>query len=96
MTKQTSVSHDSACHASGDEATAFRDYAAMRDALNATERAIFFSLCGWNEWYSPVGASLGNSWRIGFESVLSVSAQPQCTMLIVVLSTDRMTTIGAE
>ena len=37
----------------------------MRDALNATGRPIFFSLCGWNEWYAPVGQSLGNSWRIG-------------------------------
>eukprot|EP01084_Bolivina_argentea_P185643 320130_1 len=37
----------------------------MRDALNATQRAIFFSLCGWNAWYSPVGESLANSWRIG-------------------------------
>jgi hypothetical protein len=28
-------------------------------------RPIFFSLCGWNPWYAPVGQSLGNSWRIG-------------------------------
>ena len=27
-------------------------------------REIYFSLCGWESWYSPVGASLGNSWRI--------------------------------
>jgi len=25
----------------------------------------FFSLCGWNNWYAPVGMSIGNSWRIG-------------------------------
>lgn len=37
----------------------------MRDALNKTGRPIFFSLCGWNNWYAPVGMSLGNSWRIG-------------------------------
>ena len=36
----------------------------MRDALNATGRPILFSLCGWHDWYSPVGAALGNSWRI--------------------------------
>jgi len=32
--------------------------------LNATGRPVFFSLCGWNSWYAPVGDSLGNSWRI--------------------------------
>lgn len=36
----------------------------MRDALNATGRPILFSLCGWRKWYGPVGASLGNMWRI--------------------------------
>eukprot|EP01097_Dermamoeba_algensis_P008547 TRINITY_DN5734_c0_g1_i1.p1 TRINITY_DN5734_c0_g1~~TRINITY_DN5734_c0_g1_i1.p1 ORF type:complete len:191 (+),score=41.77 TRINITY_DN5734_c0_g1_i1:604-1176(+) len=36
----------------------------MRDALNSTGRPIFFSLCGWHEWYAPQGQSLGNSWRI--------------------------------
>ena len=36
----------------------------MRDALNATGRPIYFSLCGWNSWYAPPGATLGNSWRI--------------------------------
>ncbi|EGD75477.1 hypothetical protein PTSG_06551 [Salpingoeca rosetta] len=36
----------------------------MRDALNKTGRPIYFSLCGWNAWYAPVGWSLGNSWRI--------------------------------
>jgi alpha-galactosidase len=36
----------------------------MRDALNSTGRQIYFSLCGWNDWYAPEGASLGNSWRI--------------------------------
>jgi len=24
----------------------------------------FFSLCGWNYWYAPVGYTLGNSWRV--------------------------------
>ena len=36
----------------------------MRDALNETGRPILFSLCGWHEWYAPVGKTLGNSWRI--------------------------------
>ena len=46
-----------------DHALAFREYAVMRDALAATDRAIYFSLCGWKPWYAPEGASLGNSWR---------------------------------
>lgn len=36
----------------------------MRDALNATKKPIFFSLCGWSPWYAPKGKSLGNAWRI--------------------------------
>jgi alpha-galactosidase len=47
-----------------DEDLAFEEYAKMRDALNATGRPIFFSLCGWRDWYAPQGAGLGNSWRI--------------------------------
>lgn len=30
-------------------------YAKMRDALNATGRPIYYSLCGWNRWYAPSG-----------------------------------------
>lgn len=26
---------------------------------------MYFDVCGWNDWYAPVGASLGNEWRIG-------------------------------
>lgn len=37
----------------------------MRDGLNATNRSIFFSLCGWETWYAPEGPKLANSWRIG-------------------------------
>lgn len=58
------VKEDS-CFASTDHATAFQDYGKMRDALNATGRKIFFALCGWEDWYAPVGSSLGNSFRIG-------------------------------
>jgi hypothetical protein len=41
--------------------------ALMRDALNATGRPIYFALCGWSSWYAPVGATLGNSWRYGYD-----------------------------
>jgi len=58
------VKEDS-CYASGDHQTAFDEYGRMRDGLNATGRPIYFSLCGWSDWYAPVGWSLGNSWRIG-------------------------------
>jgi alpha-galactosidase len=44
----------------------------MRDVLNETGKQVFFSLCGWHDWYARPdpslkytgGASLGNSWRI--------------------------------
>ena len=52
------------CYASSFHETAFAEYAAMRDALNASGRPIVFSMCGWNSWYAPRGASLGHSWRI--------------------------------
>ena len=57
------LKEDSCC---GDQnhTVAFADYAEMRDALNATARPIYFSLCGWNTWYAPEGDRLGNSWRI--------------------------------
>eukprot|EP01120_Amphizonella_sp_Union-15-10_P009643 TRINITY_DN36_c0_g1_i1.p1 TRINITY_DN36_c0_g1~~TRINITY_DN36_c0_g1_i1.p1 ORF type:complete len:414 (-),score=103.15 TRINITY_DN36_c0_g1_i1:32-1273(-) len=55
---------EDSCYATQDHAAAFEQYGKMRDALNATGRHIYFSLCGWNTWYSPVGWSLGNSWRI--------------------------------
>ena len=53
------------CYATGGNQGGLRQYATMRDALNATGRPILFSLCGWHEWYAPQGQSLGNSWRIG-------------------------------
>jgi alpha-galactosidase len=55
---------EDSCSASQDHNTAFQEYGKMRDALNATGRPIYFSLCGWNSWYAPVGSTLGNSWRI--------------------------------
>jgi len=55
---------EDSCCGDQDHATAFGDYAEMRDALNKTGRSIYFSLCGWNTWYAPQGDNLGNSWRI--------------------------------
>lgn len=52
------VKEDSCC-GSQTPSVAFADYARMRDALNATGRHIYFALCGWEDWYAPVGASLG-------------------------------------
>jgi len=56
---------EDSCYATQDHEQAFTEYGRMRDALNATGRSIFFSLCGWESWYAPVGQSLGNSFRIG-------------------------------
>lgn len=36
---------EDSCNASQDPETAYLEYATMRDALNATGRPIFFSLC---------------------------------------------------
>jgi len=55
---------EDSCCGSQVHSDAFADYARMRDALNATGRPIYFSLCGWYDWYAPVGKTLGNSWRI--------------------------------
>ena len=60
------VKEDSCC-GSQQHDVALREYAEMRDALNATGRPIFFSLCGWNSWYAERGAQLGNSWRIALD-----------------------------
>jgi hypothetical protein len=48
---------DSCC---GDQthAVAFSDYAKFRDALNATGKRVWFSLCGWESWYSPPDPAL--------------------------------------
>eukprot|EP00486_Rosalina_sp_Unknown_P014819 CAMPEP_0201591164 /NCGR_PEP_ID=MMETSP0190_2-20130828/186176_1 /ASSEMBLY_ACC=CAM_ASM_000263 /TAXON_ID=37353 /ORGANISM="Rosalina sp." /LENGTH=337 /DNA_ID=CAMNT_0048048855 /DNA_START=148 /DNA_END=1158 /DNA_ORIENTATION=+ len=57
---------EDSCYAIGSNITvAFAEYAVMRDALNATNRPIFFSLCHGTPKYGPIGMSLGNSWRIG-------------------------------
>jgi len=58
------VKEDS-CYATTDHEGAFWEYSLMRDALNATRRPMYFDICGWNDWYAPVGYSLGNEWRVG-------------------------------
>jgi len=56
---------EDSCNAAGDQTTAFAEYSNMSMALNSTGRPIFFSLCGWHDWYAPIGAKIANSWRIG-------------------------------
>lgn len=46
------------CSASQDHKTAFGQYAMWRDAINATGREVYFSLCGWETWYAPPDPSL--------------------------------------
>ena len=67
---------EDSCGGNQTHSIAFSDYAKMRDALNASATAkgkkVFFSLCGWEDWYAPPdesiayagGPSLGNSYRI--------------------------------
>lgn len=56
---------EDSCNAPQDHPTAFHEYGLMRDALNATGRSFFFSLCGWESWYASLCHALGNSCRIG-------------------------------
>lgn len=43
---------------------AIERYPAMRDALNATGRPIFYSICNWGDEDTPSwGPQVGNSWR---------------------------------
>ena len=46
------------CCGSQDHATAFSDYAKFRDAMNATKTPVYFSLCGWHDWYAPPDPSV--------------------------------------
>eukprot|EP00931_Biecheleriopsis_adriatica_P054402 TRINITY_DN32000_c0_g1_i1.p1 TRINITY_DN32000_c0_g1~~TRINITY_DN32000_c0_g1_i1.p1 ORF type:complete len:456 (-),score=61.70 TRINITY_DN32000_c0_g1_i1:46-1413(-) len=67
---------EDSCGGDQTHSIAFGDYAKFRDALNKSGtqagRPIFFSLCGWEEWYAPPdpsigyegGHTLGNSYRI--------------------------------
>lgn len=59
---------EDSCFAKFDHDSAFREYRKMRNALNATGRHIYLSLCGWNEWYAEAGKDIGNSWRIAADS----------------------------
>lgn len=58
---------EDSCSAPTDHNASLAQYALMRDALNATGRPIYFALCGWSSWYAPVGKTLGNSWRFGYD-----------------------------
>ncbi|CAL1129504.1 unnamed protein product [Cladocopium goreaui] len=46
---------------------AIRQYELFRDALSASGRPVYLALSGWHNWYSPYGASLANSWRVGYD-----------------------------
>ena len=50
---------EDSCNAPNDPKDGYAEYGLMRDALNATGRPIFFSLCGWESWYAPQGQALG-------------------------------------
>ena len=54
---------EDSCGGSQNHTVAFADYARMRNALNASGRPVYFSLCGWHDWYAPppAGGALGNS-----------------------------------
>lgn len=55
---------EDSCFASSNHSVAFAEYGLMHQSLLNTGRQIYFSLCGWNAFYAPVGKKLGNSWRI--------------------------------
>ncbi|XP_065834203.1 probable alpha-galactosidase [Oscarella lobularis] len=57
---------DDSCYASHLDAV--DQYAAMRDALNATKRSVYFNLC-WpaGETVAKVGKTLGNEWRVAID-----------------------------
>mmetsp|Transcript_16123 Transcript_16123/g.34850 ORF Transcript_16123/g.34850 Transcript_16123/m.34850 type:complete len:448 (+) Transcript_16123:506-1849(+) len=52
------------CNAPRTPREAMQQYVRWRDALNATGRSIFLSVCGWSPWYAEVGQALGNAWRM--------------------------------
>eukprot|EP00961_Rhodomonas_salina_P125225 1687230-Rhodomonas_salina.1 len=70
------LKHDS-CNAPTAREPAFKAFELMRNELNATGRAIYFSMCGWHPWYAAPdaalgylgGAEVGNSWRTTYDVV---------------------------
>lgn len=42
------------CCGNQTHAVAFSDYAKFRDAMNATGKPVWLSLCGWEEWYVQI------------------------------------------
>jgi hypothetical protein len=47
------------CCGSQDHKTAFGQYGLWRDLINATGKPVFFSACGWEEWYAPPDPTVG-------------------------------------
>ena len=53
------------CSSAQDFPTVAAEYELMAEALAATGEDVFFSLCGWSDWFAAYEPSLGDSWRIG-------------------------------
>ena len=51
-----------------DHDGALQSCTVMRDALNSTNRKIFFAVCGWFPWYAEFSQPIGNSWRTGLDN----------------------------
>ena len=58
---------EDACDATQAHAGAIAQYRLMADAIAASGRPMYFSLCGWLSWYAAAAsaAGVGDSWRIG-------------------------------
>lgn len=99
---------EDSCGGNQTHSVAFSDYAKMRDAVNksatAAGKKVFFSLCGWEDWYGPPdpaatstelphgfggGPSLGNSYRIHGDGS-SWSHLSGCTNTIAVRFCNRL------
>ena len=60
---------EDSCFADQTQSVALAEYGKMRDGLNATNRPIFFALCGWRRYFAYSGQSLANSWRVAPDNV---------------------------
>ena len=57
------VKEDS-CGATHEHQGAFAEYGKFQAGINATNRSMFFSLCGWMRYYAAAGRhGIGQSWR---------------------------------
>jgi len=52
------------CSSAQDFTTAEKEYRLMSDALVATGVDVFFSLCGWSDFYAGLKPPVGSAWRI--------------------------------